>query len=89
MSLLTACATVNSEPVARICPLVVEYDAGVQVRAAEEVQELPGGSAVVEMLNDYAGTGAGVPKLVVWILTPDLRRAPGSAYQAPHFIFCR
>jgi hypothetical protein len=33
---------------------VVEYDEGFQTRAAEEVQALPKGSAVVEMLSDYA-----------------------------------
>jgi hypothetical protein len=33
---------------------VVEYDDGVQERAAEEVQALPEGSAIVEMLSDYA-----------------------------------
>ena len=53
-SLLSACATVNSKPVIGACPPVVEYDAGFQARAAEEVQALPEGSAVVEMLSDYA-----------------------------------
>jgi hypothetical protein len=33
---------------------VVEYDDGLQEKAAEEVQALPEGSAVVEMLSDYA-----------------------------------
>jgi len=45
---------VNSEPVAGVCPPVVEYDTGFQARAAEEVQALPEGAAVVEMLSDYA-----------------------------------
>jgi len=53
-SLLSACATVSSERVAGVCPPVVEYDAGFQARAAEEVKALPEGSAVVEMLSDYA-----------------------------------
>jgi len=53
-SLLSACSMVSSEPVTGVCPPVVEYDAGVQARAAEEVQALPDGSAVVEMLSDYA-----------------------------------
>jgi len=53
-SLLSACATVSSERVVGVCPPVVEYDAGFQVRAAEEVKALPEGSAVVEMLSDYA-----------------------------------
>jgi len=33
---------------------VVEYDDGFQARAAAEVQSLQDGSAVVEMLSDYA-----------------------------------
>ena len=53
-SLLSACATVSSKPVIGVCPPVVEYDAGVQERVAEEVQALPDGSAIVEMLSDYA-----------------------------------
>ena len=53
-SLLSACATVSSERVVGACPPVVEYDAGFEERAAEEVQALPDGSVVVEMLGDYA-----------------------------------
>jgi hypothetical protein len=45
---------VSSERVTGVCPPVVGYDAGFQTRAAEEVQTLPEGSAVVEMLSDYA-----------------------------------
>ncbi|WP_428545933.1 hypothetical protein [Profundibacter sp.] len=33
---------------------MVEYDAEYQARAAEEVLALPEGSAIVEMLSDYA-----------------------------------
>jgi hypothetical protein len=33
---------------------VVEYDAAFQARAAEEVLALTDGSAIVEMLTDYA-----------------------------------
>lgn len=53
-SLLSACATVGSEPIVGVCPPVVEYDAGFQTRAAEEVKTLAEGSAIVEMLGDYA-----------------------------------
>ncbi len=53
-SLLGACATVSSERVVGVCPPVVEYDAELQARAAEQVQALPEGSMIVEMLNDYA-----------------------------------
>lgn len=53
-SLLSACATVSSERITGVCPPVVEYDAGFQARVAKEVQVLPDGSAIVEMLSDYA-----------------------------------
>lgn len=36
------------------CPPVVEYTAADQARAADEVEELPEGAAVVRMLSDYA-----------------------------------
>jgi len=53
-SLLSACATVGSERPTGVCPPVVEYDAGVLAKAVEEVQALPEGSALNEMLSDYA-----------------------------------
>ena len=47
--------TVDSEPrVATVCPSVVEYSREFQARAAEELALLPEGSAVAEMLADYA-----------------------------------
>ena len=52
---LTGCATVASEPrIATVCPPVVEYSREFQARAAEELGVLPDGSAIVEMLADYA-----------------------------------
>ena len=53
-SLLSACATVSSERALGVCPPVVEYDTGFQARAAQELALLPEGSAVVEMMGDYA-----------------------------------
>jgi hypothetical protein len=54
-SLLTACATVGSDPrVATVCPPVVEYSREFQARAAEELRSLPQGSAIAEMLADYS-----------------------------------
>ena len=53
-SLLSACATVSSERALGVCPPVVEYDAELQARAAVELQALPEGSMIVEMLSDYA-----------------------------------
>lgn len=37
-----------------VCPPVVEYSREFQSRAAEELALLPDGSAVVEMMSDYA-----------------------------------
>jgi hypothetical protein len=45
---------VSSERFIGVCPPVVVYGAEFQARAAEEVQALPEGSAIVEMLSDYA-----------------------------------
>ena len=54
-SLLSGCVTVGSEPrIATVCPPVVEYSRNFQARAAEELALLPEGSAVAEMLADYA-----------------------------------
>ena len=54
-SLLSGCATVRSED-GRLatCPPVVEYGREFQARASEELALLPQGSAVAEMLSDYA-----------------------------------
>ena len=55
MSLLSGCATDGSEARAvTVCPPVVEYSREFQARAAEELGLLPEGSAIVEMLGDYA-----------------------------------
>ncbi|MGC9371184.1 MAG: hypothetical protein ACP5DX_16735 [Paracoccaceae bacterium] len=54
-SLLTGCVTVGSDgggPMA--CPPVVEYSRELQARAADELALLPEGSAIAEMLVDYA-----------------------------------
>jgi hypothetical protein len=53
--LLTACATAGSEQrVVTVCPPVVEYSREFQARAAEQLELLPKGSAIVDMLGDYA-----------------------------------
>jgi hypothetical protein len=52
---LTGCATAGFETGGvGACPPVVEYGREFQARAAEELTMLQGGSAVVEMLSDYA-----------------------------------
>lgn len=52
---LTACATATSEPrTATLCPPVVEYSREFQARAADELDLLPEGSAIAEMLADYS-----------------------------------
>lgn len=54
-SLLSGCATVRSED-GRLatCPPVVEYGREFLARAAKEQALLPEGSAIAEMLSDYA-----------------------------------
>ena len=54
-SWLTGCVGVDFETSgASVCPPVVEYSREFQARAAEELARLPDGSAVVEMMADYA-----------------------------------
>ena len=54
-SWLTGCATADFETGGvGACPPVVEYSREFQARAAEELARLPDGSAVVEMMGDYA-----------------------------------
>lgn len=52
--LSAGCARVGSEPATVVCPPVAEYGRDFQARAADEVALLPDGSAIVEMLQDYA-----------------------------------
>ncbi|MGM0583793.1 MAG: hypothetical protein ACQEUZ_04000, partial [Pseudomonadota bacterium] len=52
--MLGECATGGSEPAVAVCPPVVEYDPAFLARAAEEVEALPEGSAIAQMLGDYA-----------------------------------
>jgi hypothetical protein len=53
-SLLSACATVSSEPFAGGCPPVVEYSQAEQAQAADEVAALPEDSVVIDWLADYS-----------------------------------
>lgn len=54
-SLLIGCATVGSNPpIGIVCPPVVQYGREAQARAAEELNSLPDGSVIAEMLSDYA-----------------------------------
>jgi hypothetical protein len=51
----TGCATGVSEPgIVTVCPPVVEYSPEFQARAADELGPLPDGSAIAQMLSDYA-----------------------------------
>jgi len=55
MTWLTGCATAGFEASGvAACPPLVEYSREFQARAAEELAMLPDGSAIVEMLSDYA-----------------------------------
>lgn len=52
---LRACATAGSDPrITTVCPPVVEYTRDFQARAADELNLLPEGSAIAEMLADYS-----------------------------------
>lgn len=52
---LSGCATGGSEDGRLVtCLPVVEYGRKFQARAAEELATLPEGSAIAEMLSDYA-----------------------------------
>ncbi|MDB2551947.1 hypothetical protein N9X71_05130 [Paracoccus sp. (in: a-proteobacteria)] len=54
-SLLTGCATAGFEANGlAACPPVVEYSRELQAQAAEELALLPEGSAISEMVSDYA-----------------------------------
>ena len=56
-SWLTGCATAGFDAGGvAACPPVVEYSREFQTRAAEELATLPEGSALVEMMGDYAVT---------------------------------
>lgn len=53
--LLTGCATAGFEAGGvAACPPVVEYSRVFQLRAAEELAMLTAGSAIADMLADYA-----------------------------------
>ena len=54
-SWLTGCATAGFEANgAAVCPPVVDYSRELQARAAEELAMMQDGSAIVEMMGDYA-----------------------------------
>ena len=51
MTSLTACASVASSPV---CPSLVTYSDAVQDKAADELQALPEGAVLPQMMADYS-----------------------------------
>lgn len=74
-SLLSACATAGSEPrMIAVCPTVVEYSREFQARAADELDLLPEGSAIAEMLADYS-----VMREQARVCSPGSRRKGGLA----------
>ena len=50
---LSACAMGGSDTRAP-CPPVVEYSTADQSRAAAEIEALPEGAVVIQMMSDYA-----------------------------------
>jgi hypothetical protein len=66
-SWLTGCAMVGFEAGGLgTCPPVVEYGRAEQLKAAEKLAVLPDGSAVVEMIGDYAVLRAQVRVCDIW-----------------------
>ena len=51
---LTGCTTAGSDISVGVCPPAVGYDQAVREQAAAELQHLSEGSAIEEMLIDYA-----------------------------------
>lgn len=49
---LSGCATAGSDSAP--CPPVVAYSTADQIRAAAEIEALPGGAVLVRMMSDYA-----------------------------------
>ena len=57
--LLTGCVTVASDggavAIVRIeCPALVKYDKEIQTRLADEIDSLPPGSPLRQLINDYS-----------------------------------
>ena len=50
---LTGCGMAGSDRQAQVCPPVVEYSTADRARAVEEVEALPEGAFIVQMLSDY------------------------------------
>nr|WP_114966665.1 hypothetical protein [Alkalilacustris brevis] len=54
-SWLSGCAADGSDlPTANVCPTVSEYSREFHARAVEELELLPDGSVIAEMLVDYS-----------------------------------
>lgn len=53
VSLLTGCATVNSDP-ANVCPPIRTYDRAFQRKLADEIEAAPADAAFPVALQDYA-----------------------------------
>ena len=53
-SLLSACATVSSEPVVGVCPPIVEYSGAEQALVATEIESLQEYTVIVDWLADYS-----------------------------------
>ena len=53
VSLLTACATANSDP-ACVCPPIRKYDREFQRKLADEIEAAPTDAAFPSALQDYA-----------------------------------
>ena len=85
-SLLTGCATGGSEPrVVAVCLSVVEDSQKFQGRAAAEVELLPEGSAIAEMLGDYVVMREQARECHRHLVTDGLKRSEKIRHRAGHF----
>lgn len=58
---LTACGTEPSKLVHPACPSLPEYDEATRLKAADELEDMPPGSVIADVLiPDYAVMRAGV-----------------------------
>lgn len=72
-SLLSACATVSSDPVVGVCPPVMEYSHSEQALVATEIETLPESAILVSWLADYSllreqanACGPGYDREIMW-----------------------
>jgi hypothetical protein len=51
---LTGCVVGYSDVGGGACPIVIEYDRAAQLRAAEEIAQLPQNAVIIGWMSDYS-----------------------------------